>query len=248
MSDGVTDRRYLTEVAYADSAKLQARRSIYAHRSPRRSMHDWARSLVDWPSGGAVLDVGCGPGTHLAGLDGVRAVGVDLSFGMAREARAHAPTAVGDAARLPFADATFDRVLALHMLYHCPDIPATVRELRRVLQPGGVLVAVTNAADHLVELRELRRAVTSVDPLRATERFSLENGGDVLRGAFADVRVERVDGEIAVPTASPVVDYVASTAGWDPAAEVAFAAAVDAVIERDGAFRARTRAGAFICR
>jgi SAM-dependent methyltransferase len=167
---------------------------------------------------------------------------------MAREAKAHAPAAVADAARLPFAAATFDRVLALHMLYHCPDLAAAAQELRRVLRPGGVLIAVTNAPDHLVEVREVRRTATGVDPLRATERFNLANGGDYLRAAFDDVRTERVDGEIVVPIAQPVVDYVASLAGWDPAAEPSLRAAVDSIIERDGAFRARTRAGAFICR
>ncbi len=243
-----TDRRYLTEVAYADSAKLRSRRSIYAYRTPRNSMREWTHSLVDWPAGSAVLDVGCGPGSHLAGLTGVRAVGVDVSLGMAREAKAHAPAAVADAARLPFAEATFDRVLALHMLYHCDDIPAAVRELRRVLRPGGVLIAVTNAPDHMLELRELRRTVTGVDPLRVTDRFSLDNGGDFLRAVFADVRLEPVEGEVAVPSAQPVVEYVASMAGWDPTIEPAFTAALDSVIERDGAFRARTRSGAFICR
>ena len=62
---------------------------------------------------------------------------------------------VGDAQALPFSDAQFDAVLAASMLYHLPDLDAGLAELRRVLRPGGRLVAVTNAPDHLAEIWQL---------------------------------------------------------------------------------------------
>ena len=43
----------------------------------------------------------------------------------------------GDAERLPFEDATFDRVSSNGVLHHTPDMPAALREIRRVLKPGG---------------------------------------------------------------------------------------------------------------
>lgn len=247
-----TDREYLQTEAYADSTKLRTRASIYQYRTPPGSMGDWVLARTDWPLGCRVLDVGCGPGSYLALLGDVRAVGVDLSPGMAAEAKVHAPTAVGDAATLPFADNTFDRVLAPHMLYHCPDIPAAVTELRRVLRPGGELIAVTNDPQHLAELRAIHRA-TGADPLIVVERFSLANGADLLRGSFTDVRLERFDGELAVPDVRPVADYVESMIGWhgDRApvnVRTEIERLVGEVIERDGIFRATTRAGAFICR
>jgi SAM-dependent methyltransferase len=84
-------------------------------------------------------------------------VGVDLSIGMLREARRaghgryaqaarHGLYAQADAQALPFADARFDRVMANHMLFHVPDIERALREMRRVLRPGGRLVLTTNGA------------------------------------------------------------------------------------------------------
>ena len=247
-----TNRRRLQSESYADSRKLRARGAIYRWRVPKGSIGEWVLGRTDWPAGCRVLDVGCGPGMYLGLLSGVRSVGVDLSAGMAREASAHAPALAGDAAVLPFASATFDRVLATHMLYHCPDIPATVRELRRVLRPGGVLVAVTNSVSHLAELRAVHRAAAGADPLLITERFNIENGGALLRESFTSVHVDPFVGEVVVPEVGPVVDYIESMGGWYGSRSPTVVRAdlerlVGSVIERDGAFRARTSAGAFIC-
>ena len=243
-----TDRTYLTTSAYRDSGKLRARRSIYQFRTAPGSLALAVLAVVDWPVGCRVLDVGCGPGSHLALLDEVRSVGVDLSLGMVREARAHAPAGVADAAHLPFADRGFDRVLALHMLYHCPDIAATVTELRRVLDPSGALLAVTNAPDHLAELRGVRIDVLGGPAPTSVTRFSTDNAAALLGASFADVRLEQFETDLAIPVAAPVVDYIASTKDCDASERAALEAAVQAIIDRDGAFHTRARTGVFICR
>jgi ubiquinone/menaquinone biosynthesis C-methylase UbiE len=65
------------------------------------------------------------------------------------------PEVVGDIQELPLADGSVDAALAMHMLYHVPDIALAARELRRVVRPGGVLMASTNAADDKAEVGEL---------------------------------------------------------------------------------------------
>lgn len=111
---------------YATSNNLDARASIYAFQSPPVDLVAAVLGAADWPSGAVVGDIGCGPGRYLAALatKDVQTIGVDISMGMAAEARldAGATVAVGDAERLPFPDAKFDRLLAPHMLYHCPSI------------------------------------------------------------------------------------------------------------------------------
>jgi SAM-dependent methyltransferase len=106
--------------------------------------------------GDLLLDLGCGFGRHAfeaarrgasvvaldAGLDEVAQVRATL--GAMVEAGELAPedpaTAVqGDALALPFADATFDRVIASEVLEHIPDDTAAMRELARVLKPGGAM-------------------------------------------------------------------------------------------------------------
>jgi arsenite methyltransferase len=97
-----------------------------------------------------VLDIGCGAGTDLLlagrriGPQG-RAIGVDMTAAMRDRAMAGADAAGltnievhdGDAARLPVGDATVDIVISNGVLNLVPDKPAAVREIARVLKPGG---------------------------------------------------------------------------------------------------------------
>jgi ubiquinone/menaquinone biosynthesis C-methylase UbiE len=93
-----------------------------------------------------VLDVGCGQGIDVAryAMAGAHATGVDLTPRHVDLAKAHlaalgleAHIVEGDAERLPFADASFDRASSNGVLHHTPDMPAALRELWRVLKPGG---------------------------------------------------------------------------------------------------------------
>jgi len=94
-----------------------------------------------------VLDVGCGAGTNLELLawhfPGARARGIDVERAPLRFCRDERdlPVAQADAARLPFAAGSFDLVAALDALEHLADDAAALREIGRVLRPGGMLVA-----------------------------------------------------------------------------------------------------------
>ncbi|MGH3072154.1 MAG: class I SAM-dependent methyltransferase [Gaiellaceae bacterium] len=93
-----------------------------------------------------VLDVGCGQGidVYRYAVAGATATGIDLTPRHVELAQAHleamglaANVVQGDAEQLPFADASFDRVSSNGVLHHTPDMPAALREIRRVLAPGG---------------------------------------------------------------------------------------------------------------
>ena len=91
-----------------------------------------------------VLDVGCGTGGMMRTMQGLgRFTGLDSSPKAADFARRRSgnPVEVGDATALPFADDSFDGVTALDVLEHVPDDAAAAREIRRVLKPGGTLIA-----------------------------------------------------------------------------------------------------------
>lgn len=105
------------------------------------------------PLGGAlVLDVGAGTGaaTRAARRRGGRVVAVDLAHGMlATGAAGRSPPVVGDAATLPVAGGTFDAALAMFSLNHVARPAQALRELARVLRPGGgFLVTAYAAEDH----------------------------------------------------------------------------------------------------
>src|SRR5207244_7586759 len=112
-----------------------------------------------------VLEVGGGEGELAERIRelGVDVVGVDQSDRMVELQRSKGIDArVGDVQALPFADGEFDVGLAAWMLYHVPDLDRGLAELARVLKPGGRLVAVTNAEEHLQELWELARRATAI--------------------------------------------------------------------------------------
>jgi SAM-dependent methyltransferase len=107
-------------------------------------------------AGDRLLDLGCGFGRHAfeALRRGARVVACDMAVPELIETRAvfeamqsdgEAPpgmlaTAVnGDATRLPFADASFDRIIASEVMEHVPDDLAALDELTRVLRPGGTM-------------------------------------------------------------------------------------------------------------
>lgn len=115
----------------------------------RRTYAPWlARALAYESSAGLdVLDVGCGQGIDLVGYARAGAVttGIDLTPRHVELAREHveavgleASVFQGDAERLPFEDASFDIASSNGVLHHTPDMPAALREMRRVLRPDGL--------------------------------------------------------------------------------------------------------------
>jgi SAM-dependent methyltransferase len=94
------------------------------------------------PPGRATLEVGCGEGRVARELRdrGHRVTAIDGSptlVGLARDADPGGEYLLADAADLPFADASFDLVVAHNSLMDFDDVPGSVAEAARVLEPGG---------------------------------------------------------------------------------------------------------------
>jgi ubiquinone/menaquinone biosynthesis C-methylase UbiE len=119
----------------------------------RRRVYDGLVALSGARPGDRVLDVGCGTGyltrraARAVAPEG-RAVGIDPSQAVIDYAAAHAPAgctfATATAQALPYPDASFDVVLSSLAMHHVPadDRPAALREMSRVLRPGGRLFVV----------------------------------------------------------------------------------------------------------
>jgi ubiquinone/menaquinone biosynthesis C-methylase UbiE len=97
-----------------------------------------------------VLDLGCGKGRFAARLthEGAQVIGLDISSAMLGEAFGLARVKAS-ARRLPFADESFDAIVAVEVFEHLPDVDGTLNELARVLRPGGRLAIVDKNAGSL---------------------------------------------------------------------------------------------------
>jgi ubiquinone/menaquinone biosynthesis C-methylase UbiE len=118
-------------------------------------MTDWALQLVSVPKNATILDIGCGGGRTIARLAALapegKIFGLDYSaasVAVSRETNAEevktgrVQVDQGSVAALPFRDGTFDVVTAVETHYYWPDLPANVREVLRVLKPGGTFLLV----------------------------------------------------------------------------------------------------------
>jgi len=105
------------------------------------------RQALELRPGQRVLDLAAGTGVSTVelALSGAYAVGCDFSLGMlrtglARRERQHVPVVAGDALRLPFRDNAFDAVTIAFGLRNVVDTEQALREMARVVRPGGRLV------------------------------------------------------------------------------------------------------------
>jgi 2-polyprenyl-6-hydroxyphenyl methylase / 3-demethylubiquinone-9 3-methyltransferase len=122
-------------------------RDVLTYITPAR--FSYARSVSGPLRGRRVLDLCCGGGllAEPVAREGARVMGIDISENALRVARRHADAGglkIGyvrsPAELLPFADGSFDLVLAFDALEHVDDLPATIRQVSRVLRPGGRLI------------------------------------------------------------------------------------------------------------
>lgn len=221
------DQGYLRMNQYRTPDKLAARANLHVkYRTASIPWHPWLVQQLAWPSGGAVLDVGCGPGGLWADVAGrvppdIRLTLSDLSRGMVEAALGRmrhvermqdAVGLIADVQCLPFDNGAHDIVVANHMLYHAPDPAAAVAELARVLRPEGTLVAATNGARHLIELSVVRSEVFDVplsDP--TVEAFGSGSGRPLLEACFEEVEWRVYDDRLHCTDVDDVMAFLVST-------------------------------------
>lgn len=123
---------------------------------------------------------------------------------------------VFDCQKVPFDDASFDLVVANHLLFYCEDMEKVCREVKRVLKPGGHFLCSTYGSRHMQEITHLVQAFDSRIVLAAEqlyELFGLENGGALLGRVFDDVSLTRYEDEIRLNEPEPLLEYILSCHG-----------------------------------
>lgn len=167
--------------------------------------------------GTRLLDVGCGAGllSLLATLRGAEVSALDASAPLLEIARERVPTAdfrQGDLEALPFADDSFDAVTAVNSVFYASDMEAAVRELGRVVRPGGrVVVTAWGPPEKCEFLRAVLSSVGALMPPPPPGRTPAHPGAlsepGALVGALerAGLRV-LAEGEVDCPFVFPSAD------------------------------------------
>jgi ubiquinone/menaquinone biosynthesis C-methylase UbiE len=118
-------------------------------------MTDWGLRHVTIESGFTILDVGCGGGRTIEKLAAIASggvvYGIDYAEGSVAVSREHNAQLIeagrvvvqkASVSQLPFPDGTFDLVTAIETQYYWPDLPGAMRQIQRVLKPGGRVVII----------------------------------------------------------------------------------------------------------
>lgn len=206
---------------YADSSKLAARARLHQEFSVGEPWFPWVMDRLPLKSGDHVLDIGCGPAWFWAASQGhfpaVHLTLADQSEGMVKEAVERcAPLGFAsvsgqqaDVAALPFADQSFDVVIAMHMLYHVADQEKAVAEMHRVLRPGGTLAVTTNGVGDLKQLYALSTAFGAAPVNPAAVAFGFDKAESLLARKFGNLTKAVAPGGLHVT--DPEVVFLALT-------------------------------------
>lgn len=224
----LTDMETELRTQYQNATNINARIALHRNFSVNpEGWFPWLFRQMRLKPGMSVLELGCGNGAlWLENLSHVPSeihiVISDSSEGMVREVQHRLSEdqrfsfQTIDMDQIPFSDQSFDLVIANHVLFYSIDLNHTLKEIRRVLKPGGTLSASTYGAKHMKEITELVQEFNPEIRLAAEnlyEQFGLENGEEILKPHFEKVISRRYEDSIEISEADPLISYILSCHG-----------------------------------
>lgn len=224
----VTSMDNALKAQYEDDANISARIRLHNDYSINpEGWYPWLFRQMELKNGMKVLEVGCGIGTLWQKNrdripEDISILLSDKSEGMLRDAARLTKNDVRftvkqfDCAVIPYADHTFDAVIANHVLFYCDDLDAALKEIRRVLKTDGKLFASTYSREHMKEIRQLVQDFNpqirlSEEPLY--EVFGMANGEEKLKPFFSSVELRRYEDAIETEDAGCLISYILSCHG-----------------------------------
>ena len=181
---------------------LFGRLTLWRMNKSHSKLTDWGLTHTTVESRFTVLDVGCGGGRTVSKLAAMAAQGkvhgIDYSEESVAASRRYNTQAIRagrveihlvDVGKLPFPDNTYDLVTGVETHFWWPDIAAGLREIRRVLKPGGTLILIAEVykgADAIMS-----RLCEKQAPISGIKMLTPDEHRDLLASAgFAGVRID----------------------------------------------------------
>lgn len=248
---------------YKNAKNLNVRISLHDKYSQnKQGWFPWLFEQIDFSHINKLLEVGCGNGklwkNNKINLRNREIFLSDSSQGMVDEVRKTLGNdfncMVFDCEKIPFKDNYFDAVIANHVLFYVYDINKALEEISRVLNPLGVFYCSTYGSSHMKEINDIVQKFDSRVILSQTKLydvFGLENGLDILKPYFKNIKMKSYDDCLVVDKSKPIIDYIMSCHGNQN--EIIgpnlneFREFVDSIIQEKGYIKITKDAGIFVC-
>jgi ubiquinone/menaquinone biosynthesis C-methylase UbiE len=211
---------------YKDDKNLSMRSKLHAKYSTnKQGFFPWLFEKYEFSSGYRVLELGCGNGIQWENRiqqlpDDCILVLSDLSEGMVKIVwekysgiKKNMLAQKIDIQCIPFPDNCFDVVIANHMLYHVPDLPKALSEVKRILKNDGKFYATTNGNGGMRTY--LHDAFKKLNPklnfFTKNVSFSLQNGEEILSHYFDDVQRYDFEDSLSITETQDLMNWLKST-------------------------------------
>lgn len=194
-----------------------------------RDIDKWMLEVLPLRQGMSILDVGCGAGkqcfSYLAHLSGkVQITGTDVSDELLAKAEQENHP-LGDRVtftkmdfnkEFPYPDDTFDLVSCSFAIYYAEDIPFTIKEMHRVLKPGGVLFTTGPMPENKQMFYEIIQEATNrvIPPMPGSSRYASEIL-DTVKAQFSQVDVHIFENPLTFPQVDPFIAYTRASLSED---------------------------------
>lgn len=222
---------------YQNANNISARIRLHQnYSSNKQGWFPWIYEHLNIHSGMKILEIGCGNGAlwteHIQNSllqhqnpfpENVQIVLSDISEGMIRDIKRNIAEkytqfsyAAFDCHQIPYANESFDLVIANHVLFYCNDIPQVCQEIQRILKPNGVFICSTYGSKHMKEITDLVQQFDKHIVLSGAalyENFGLENGNNILSPYFLSVQKQLYEDSININSAEPLIEYILSCHG-----------------------------------
>ncbi len=217
------------KINYQETAGDLATRIDIHNKFGARDIDAWMLEILPLQPGMNILDVGCGSGKqcfsfykHLQGQ--AKITGGDVSPDLLAQARQQAEKSqvpidfieLNFNQRFPQPDDTFDLVSCCFAIYYAEDVPFTIREMHRVLKPGGHLFTTGPMPENKKLFYDIIREATGkpIPPMPGSSRYASQFLATI-REKFSSVEVKVFENPLTFAAVEPFVAYTRASLSED---------------------------------